>query len=1427
MLARLLFIITVFFTLNSTINAQSDPVTVVILGSSTALGTGATGNYGWAQMFRDYMVGLNSSNIVENFALEGISTSDICPEPKGYDEVNITKALGENPDIIIINLPSNDAFWNVPVANQIANYQTVVNLATLQGARVFITTTQPRNFEGGDRPSGDDFSPAEKRQNLMDARDALLSTFGSMVIDFWTDLANADGTVNPLYDWHDGIHLNDAGHQILFNRVLAANILGPKINITLNTPQPICSGTEVTFFVDVPAELGTLSLQYRINQQTPVAFTGTSFTYSAPSESHTVAVIGTNAGNVNYISNTVLVPRGAGCPKDNGQITAVVLGSSTAAGVGASTGDGWVWQFQEYLKNIHQGSEVYNLAASGNTTYHILPNTNSPPTERPSPDTQRNITMALSLNPDVIIINLPSNDANNGYSVSEQMDNYETIVNLANAANVPVYITTTQPRNLSTTGRQNLMAARDATFANYPDKVIDFWNGLATNDGNILQRFDYGDSIHINNAGHSLVANRVLQANIIEPEISLTITNSTLCANDVVNFNVSYPESLGELSLKYHINRNGGVDLNGSSFQYTMPYNGFRTYVVGKASNGDSYVSNIVYTTIDQSCYVGEPINLVILGSSSAAGWGATGDYGWAQMYEDYIKSLNPYSNVWNHAYPGYSTIQIMPNGSPGADSERNITKALSHNPDVIIINLPSNDAANNYPVVDQLSRYSTILSAAAAQNVPVYITTTQPRNLTLAGRQNLMTMRDSTFSRYGEFAVDFWNVLATSDGNIVPIYNISENPYSNDGVHLNDAGHTLVFNRMVNAGVVNPRVAVTASQSVVNPGDEVEFTVTTTVPGIVTYQYYVNNKLVATSGSAVFNYVSPFSNYKVYVIGRDAANEPYLSRAVYVTVNSNFALWTGTLNSSWDNLANWHNGNAPAANIPVSIRGNAPHMPVIDNQLVVLGNLTINPGAILTLNPGGKLTINATLQNNGELVFVNQTGTNGLSSFIHNGSITGSGLSRVKLTLPGNQWYYLSSPFEAPVLGRFNNTEVGATVHVYRNNQWYSTSSSLPTIPLNPLEGVLVKYASNPYLLEYTGQLNNGIISQEFAAGGWKLFGNPYPSFIDWQQNDGWSRPNIDGTMWYRTLDDGIMKFITYNRNAAPGSRSAYYPGSLAGEAAEAELSLIPPLQSVWIKAYGPATLSVNNAVRKHGVAESYLKRSSVQEPADIIRIIASNKYTRDGAVVYFHNQSENGFDAGDSEKRFNDSNLVPEVYTRVNNTALAINSLVSLDNTAREISLSVRNRVNDDVTLSFNLEKFNYAYSVHLEDKLTSQWVNLLATPDYTYTPSVLGDVHNRFALHINYVPTSVDNNIDSEVVTPVIVYNSNGDAIVLIDNSLFLSKPAKIEVYTVEGHKVQEITTLKPENRVALPGNGSVFIIKVIAGDTVVTKKVLSLK
>lgn len=199
----------------------------------------------------------------------------------------------------------------------------------------------------------------------------------------------------------------------------------------------------------------------------------------------------------------------------------VVLGSSTALGIGPfNPNNAWVIRYKNYLQGINPANEIINRASGGYTTYHIMPSGYLPPPNRPFPDNSRNISNALSWNPDAIIINLPSNDAAFGYSVSEQLANYDSVLAVADAANVPVWISTTQPRNLSTTGRQNLMNMRDSTFARFGDKAIDFWTDLAMPDGTINPIYDSGDGVHLNDAGHGILFNRVVAAGILDSLLS-------------------------------------------------------------------------------------------------------------------------------------------------------------------------------------------------------------------------------------------------------------------------------------------------------------------------------------------------------------------------------------------------------------------------------------------------------------------------------------------------------------------------------------------------------------------------------------------------------------------------------------------------------------------------------------------------------------------------------------------------------------------------------------------------------------------------------------------------------------------------------------------------------------------------------------------
>ena len=198
-------------------------------------------------------------------------------------------------------------------------------------------------------------------------------------------------------------------------------------------------------------------------------------------------------------------------------VTVVVLGSSTAAGTGPrEIGNAWVNRYLAYAESLDADNQVINLAKGGYTTYHLMPRDHLSPEGRPQPDPCRCITMALHLNPDAIVINLPSNDAAYGYSEEEQLANYDSLLALASRREIPVWITTTQPRNLTVQGRANLMAVRDSTHTRFGDRAIDFWTGLAMEDGSIDPVYDSGDGVHLNDRAHRILFQRMVEAGLLE-----------------------------------------------------------------------------------------------------------------------------------------------------------------------------------------------------------------------------------------------------------------------------------------------------------------------------------------------------------------------------------------------------------------------------------------------------------------------------------------------------------------------------------------------------------------------------------------------------------------------------------------------------------------------------------------------------------------------------------------------------------------------------------------------------------------------------------------------------------------------------------------------------------------------------------------------
>ncbi|MEQ1745369.1 MAG: SGNH/GDSL hydrolase family protein, partial [Saprospiraceae bacterium] len=198
-----------------------------------------------------------------------------------------------------------------------------------------------------------------------------------------------------------------------------------------------------------------------------------------------------------------------------GSLVVVVIGSSTAAGVGARPVDSaWVPRLEAHLKSLNPANQVINLAKSGYQTWHLMPTGTRHPASRSAPDTLRNITRALSLRPDAVIVNLPSNDAAAGFPVQEQIANFESIAYAAWAAGVPVWFTSVQPRNFDPAKIHIQLQVLLALEKRFEGQIVNFWESLAMPDGRLTPRYDSGDGIHLNNAGHALLFEKIAAPDI-------------------------------------------------------------------------------------------------------------------------------------------------------------------------------------------------------------------------------------------------------------------------------------------------------------------------------------------------------------------------------------------------------------------------------------------------------------------------------------------------------------------------------------------------------------------------------------------------------------------------------------------------------------------------------------------------------------------------------------------------------------------------------------------------------------------------------------------------------------------------------------------------------------------------------------------------
>jgi hypothetical protein len=381
--------------------------------------------------------------------------------------------------------------------------------------------------------------------------------------------------------------------------------------------------------------------------------------------------------------------------------------------------------------------------------------------------------------------------------------------------------------------------------------------------------------------------------------------------------------------------------------------------------------------------------------------------------------------------------------------------------------------------------------------------------------------------------------------------------------------------------------------------------------------------------------------------------------------------------------------------------------------------SITVDPGAKLTLTSGAlTLTNGITLQNSalGTASFVDErTDENPLA-------IAGTVEQPINET---NRNWYVSIPVSGKIAADIAFS--GARI-VQRNEAQSRWDDVLSESGLTPGVGYIAIASAGSGATTWTlnGNLNSGkvevpVTRSGVSSAGYNLLGNPYPSYLNWEQVlnlDAANETLLQSSIWYRTKSDDGYAFQTYNaagRVATPATTSGF----------------IPPLQAFWVRTISDGTVTFNNAMRSHGDGTSNKLKAPGVNTQKIVRLQVSNADATDEAVVYFDQNAHNSFDKYDTEKMFNNVASQPELYSKANSEKLVINGLSEVNDNL-EIPLGITYKQGGNLKFKLTeLSNFDSNTKVYLCDKDNNIEIELTPETEYIFNTAANTINESRFSL------------------------------------------------------------------------------------------------
>lgn len=499
-----------------------------------------------------------------------------------------------------------------------------------------------------------------------------------------------------------------------------------------------------------------------------------------------------------------------------------------------------------------------------------------------------------------------------------------------------------------------------------------------------------------------------------------------------------------------------------------------------------------------------------------------------------------------------------------------------------------------------------------------------------------------------------------------------------------------------------------------------------------------------------------------------------------------------------------------------------------------VINNLTINRDNPLTLGNqmisvrGIVLITNGVLNTSTNLTLLSDNSQTALIDGAGSGSV--SGTVHMQRYLPSGFGYkYVGSPFSnARVEGFAEEIDLsGSFPNFYRYDEnrestgWVNYTDILGE--LSPMTGYAANSGSSasPKTLELSGTVNNGSIAavnllnhDKTYTQGFNLMSNPYPSPIDWDAAQGWTRSNIDDAVYYfdaGTTDQYGGTYSTYINGVSSNGVAGRYIASMQGFFVHVSDGTYPVQGS----------FGMDNQVRVAQLSPAFHKNSNPDQKP-LIRISVGRELensNKDYLVVYLDEAATTAFEPElDAIKLNNTDASVPNAGAISSDGRIL--SVGAWPKTTGELEIPLSVKIAEAGQLLFRLQDIENMWpgtKPYLKDKANGIVQNLLQNPEYrVYLQE--GGTNHRFSLVFSEKDISSDV-FDSRMADAVVENNW------IFVNVRFRDEQLNVTLFSLSGQAIfsRNLNGAGIHRLCQAPPSG-VYLLQFSTGMGTVSKKIL---